>query len=76
MIKPQKSTHILPGRAMKAWSTHGIKGYVMLMVEFLRISPCYELARQIRTQNLDKKIQNKLITQLYEADNQKLSAIE
>lgn len=48
----------------------------MLMVEFLRISPSYELARQIRTKGLDKKTQNKLITQLYEMDDKKLSAIE
>ena len=46
----------------------------MLMVEFLRISPSYELARQIRSQGLDKKTQNKLITQLYEIDGKKLSA--
>ena len=59
---------------MKDWSTRGIKGYVMLMVEFLRISPSYELARLIRTQGLDKKTQNKLITQLYEAEGKKLSA--
>lgn len=51
---------------MKDWSTKGIKGYIMLMVEFLRVSPSYELARQIRTKGLDKKTQNKLITQLYE----------
>lgn len=61
---------------MKDWSTRGIKGYIMLMVEFLRISPSYELARQIRTQKLDQKTQNKLITQLYEAEGKKLSAID
>ena len=48
----------------------------MLMVEFLRISPSYDLARQIRTKGLDKKIQNKLITQLYEAEGKTLSAID
>jgi hypothetical protein len=61
---------------MKDWSTKGIKGYVMLMVEFLRISPSYELARQIRNKSLDKKIQAKLITQLYEGEGKKLSAID
>ena len=61
---------------MKDWSTKGIKGYVMLMVEFLRISPSYELARQIRTKGLDQKTQTKLINQLYQADGQKLSAID
>jgi hypothetical protein len=48
----------------------------MLMVEFLRISPSYELARQIRSKGLDKKTQNKLITQLYELEGKKLSAID
>lgn len=76
MNKLQKSTNALPGRTMKDWSTKGIKGYIMLMVEFLRISPSYELARQIRTKALDKKTQNKLIAQLYEAEGKKLSAID
>lgn len=47
----------------------------MLMVEFLRISPSYELARQIRSKGLDKKTQSKLITQLYETKGKTLSAI-
>lgn len=76
MNKAQKSASALPGRTMKDWSTKGIKGYIMLMVEFLRISPSYELARQIRTKALDKKTQNKLIAQLYEAEGTKLSAID
>lgn len=75
MNKSPKSTSALPGRTMKDWSTKGIKGYVMLMVEFLRISPSYELARQICSKGLDKKTQNKLITQLYEAEGKTLSAI-
>jgi hypothetical protein len=74
MKKTEKCTGTLPGRTMKDWSTKGIKGYVMLMVEFLRISPSYELARQIRTKRLDKKTQNKLITQLYEPEGKKLSS--
>jgi hypothetical protein len=74
MNKPQQST--LPGRTMKDWSTKGIKGYIMMMVEFLRISPSYELARQIRTKGLDKKTQNKLITQLYETEGKTPSAID
>ena len=76
MNKSQKSVSTLPGRTMKDWSTRGIKGYIMLMVEFLRISPSYELARQIRYKGLDKKTQNQLITQLYEAEGKTLSAID
>lgn len=33
---------------MKDWATKGIQGYVMLMFEYLRLSPSYELARQAR----------------------------
>jgi hypothetical protein len=76
MHKAKKSTSDLPGRTMKDWSTRGIKGYVMLMVEFLRISPSYELARQIRSKGLDKKTQNKLITQLYASEGKTLSSID
>jgi hypothetical protein len=76
MNKAPKSTSALPGRTMKDWSTKGIKGYVMLMVEFLRISPSYELARQISSKGLDKKTQNKLITELYESEGKTLSAID
>ena len=76
MNKLQKDPSALPGRTMKDWSTKGIQGYIMLMVEFLRISPSYELASKIRSKGLDKKTQNKLITQLYQAEGTKLSAID
>ena len=76
MHKAPKSTSARPGRTMKHRSTKGIKGYVMLMVEFLRISPSYELARQIRSKGLDKKTQNKLITQLYASEGKTLSSID
>ena len=33
---------------MKDWATKGIQGYVMLMFEYLRLSPTYELARKAR----------------------------
>ena len=37
----------LKKRNDKEWATLGIKGYVMLMIEFLRFSPSYELARRV-----------------------------
>lgn len=37
---------------MNDWATKGIQGYVMLMLEYLRISPTYELARKTRTGKL------------------------
>ena len=39
-------------RNMKEWSSIGIKSYLMLMLEFLRISPSYELARKDRNEGL------------------------
>jgi len=58
-----KKTQILSNRPtnrnMKEWSSTGIKPYLMLMLEFLRISPSYELARKERNEGLtrqDKKV--------------------
>ena len=39
---------MLPNKSMKDWGTKGIQGYVMLMFEYLRLSPTYELARKSR----------------------------
>jgi hypothetical protein len=39
---------MLPNKSMKDWATKGIQGYVMLMFEYLRLSPSYELARKTR----------------------------
>lgn len=74
MKNMQGKAKTLSGRSMKDWSTSGVKGYVMLMVEFLRISPSYELARQIRTNKPSKKAQEKLIAQLYQSDSRLNSA--
>lgn len=43
---------MLPNKTMKDWGTKGIQGYVMLMLEYLRISPTYELARKARANKL------------------------
>lgn len=43
---------MLPNKSMKDWTTKGIQGYVMLMFEYLRLSPTYELARKARTGKL------------------------
>lgn len=50
---------------MKEWSSVGIKGYLMLMLEFLRISPSYELARKLRTEGLTKE-EKKLLPKDFE----------
>ena len=64
MVTPQKNTTI-PGRTTKDWSTKGIQGYLMLMVEFLRISPSYALAHEIRTKKIAPSKQAPLILKLY-----------
>jgi len=64
MNKSQKNTTI-PGRTTKDWSTKGIQGYVMLMVEFLRISPSYALAHEIRSKKIAPSKQTLLILKLY-----------
>ena len=46
---------MIPNKSMKDWSTKGIQGYVMLMLEYLRLSPTYELARKYRTGKLTAK---------------------
>lgn len=61
----------LPNRTMKEWSSLGIKGYVLYMIEFLRISPSYELARRIDVEGLsDKEWQTELF-RLYELESKK-----
>ncbi len=64
MATAQKNTSI-PGRTTKDWSTKGIQGYVMLMLEFLRISPSYALAHEIRTKKIAPSKQAPLILKLY-----------
>ena len=56
----KKASTRLPSRRMKEWSTKGIKGYVRMMIEFLRLSPSYELARKFRNGELTKA-QQKLV---------------
>jgi len=48
------STTLLPTKVMKEWSTVGIKSYVMLMLEFMKLSPTYELARKANKEGLSK----------------------
>lgn len=72
-INPKKPSSFL-GRDEKEWSTKGIKAYVMLMIEFLRISPSYALAHRITTEKLNQKAQEKLIIKLYEDEHGELTA--
>lgn len=64
----------IPNRSSKEWSTRGIKQYVLLMVEFLRLSPSYALAREAILSGLSKaQIQQKLFA-MYETGEAPLSA--
>lgn len=53
-------------RSHKEWSTRGIKAYVMYMLEFLRISPSYELARQVNEEGLGEEIWRPRLFALFE----------
>jgi len=59
---PQNPQH----RNMKEWSSIGIKSYLMLMLEFLRISPSYELARKERNEGLSAEDRLTLPNDFYE----------
>lgn len=65
MKKVSKTSNLNIGRNMKEWSSVGIKGYLMLMLEFLRISPSYELARKSRMEGLTKE-EKKLLPKDFE----------
>ncbi len=70
MNTPNKS---IPNRASKDWSTKGIKQYVLLMVEFLRLSPSYALAREEVLDGLNQtQIEQKLFA-MYETAEAPLS---
>lgn len=55
----------MPNRTNKDWSTVGIKKYTLLLLEFLRISPSYALAHQIKNSSIKGNQKRKLILDLY-----------
>jgi len=55
----------------KKWAPGEIRAYVMLMVEYLRISPSYALASEIKNGKFSLKKQQQLITELYEKGSRK-----
>lgn len=54
-----------PNRKSKEWSTVGIKNYVMLMVEYLRLSPSYSLAHKMATGEISKAKMTRSVSTLY-----------
>ncbi len=63
----------LPYRTSKKWSTLGIKKYALLLLEFLRISPSYALAHQIRNQSISPAKQKAMVLDLYRNDSKPLT---
>lgn len=55
----------------KKLSSSSLQGYVMLMFEFLRISPSYALAARISNEKISMAQQVELIAQLYHSSNKK-----
>ena len=55
-------------RNNKAWATIGIKAYVMLMLQFLRFSPSYDLANTIHKEQLSEETWHKRLIDLYEQE--------
>ena len=56
----------------KKWTPGDIRAYVMLMVEYLRISPSYALAADIRQAQVSRAKQQQLIADLYQSGSRKL----
>jgi hypothetical protein len=64
-----KSSHLgLPSRQSKNWSTDGIRGYVMLQVEFLRLSPSYALAHAYASSSISIEELHQKIIENYEIE--------
>jgi hypothetical protein len=64
-----KTTHLgLPSRQSKNWSTDGIRGYVMLLVEFLRLSPSYALAHAYASSSISIEELHQKIIENYETE--------
>ena len=63
----------LPHRTSKEWSSLGIKRYALLLLEFLRISPSYALAHQIRSQSISPAKQKSMVLDLYRNDSKPLT---
>lgn len=68
-----KNSKKLPNRTSKEWSTVGIKKYTLLLLEFLRISPSYALAHQIRSQSISNYQKKVLVLKLYNQEALKLN---
>lgn len=66
----------IPNRTSKEWSTVGIKHYALLLLEFLRISPSYALAHQIRNKSISPTKQKKLVMDLYMNGSKPLTKLQ
>ena len=58
-------------KSSKKWTPGDIRAYVMLMVEYLRISPSYALAAEIKNAKFSQVKQRQLIADLYDSGSRK-----
>ena len=65
MKNTSSSTDKLPLRNSKEWATIGIKGYVTLMTEFMKLSPSYDLAKRYRTEQWSEETLEQNLLALY-----------
>lgn len=67
----------IPNKKSKKWTSEGIRAYVFLMFEYLRISPSYALATKFSKERTPSAIQAKEIAELYgKSLNEKLTKKE
>lgn len=66
MATTVKSPSKLPGRNSKEWSTVSIKGYVLIMMQYLRVSPSYTYAGKVIAENIPPERQRVHLAELYE----------
>jgi len=58
-------------KSSKKWTPNDIRAYVMLMVEYLRISPSYALAAELNNSNYDQTKRQLSIAELYQGGSRK-----
>jgi hypothetical protein len=56
------------GALPREWGARGVKSYVLLLYEYLRLSPSYEVARQIRMDGLPLQEGRKRYIQMHEQE--------
>lgn len=61
----------LPNRKSSKWTSDGVRAYIRLMFEHLRLSPSYALATRIRQEKIDPIDQLELVASLYKTSKKR-----